>query len=187
MIKSLFKTITFYVGVLAMFLGGIIFIIMSDLTFHNDSVHMIGTVLLCFGSAILFFFSNNFVEKPVSMYVMKGIGLALAVGLVVYYHLFSVSEFYLSAIDKLKQYGELKAAEYAAGKASVVVALAFAYLGMAGQIANIVLTAVFKDDDDKPARKNEAAEGGEAPEEQREEPQAETVAADVAEEPAESK
>ncbi len=146
MIKSLSKTITFLVGVLVMFLGGIFFMLISDLTFNNNAGNLIFSVLLCFGSAIVFFFSNNFNEKPVVMYVMKGIGLALAVGLIIYYHLFRVSEFYLAAIEKLRRYGVSKASEYNAAKASVIVALVFSYIAAVAQAANIVLTAVLKDD-----------------------------------------
>lgn len=165
MIKSLSKTITFYVGVLLMFLGGIFFIIISDLTFKNNAGNLIVAVLLCFGSAIVFFFSNNFVEKPVVMYVMKGIGLALAVGLIIYYHLFQGSEFYVAAIEKLRQYGVSKAADYNAAKASIPVVLAFSYVSMAAQAANIVLTAVFKDDVVKKKEEQpipQAEEGGES-------------------------
>jgi len=146
MIKSLSKTITFYVGVLVMFLGGIFFMLISDLTFNNNAGNLIIAVLLCFGSAIVFFFSNNFNEKPVIMYVMKGIGLALAVGLIIYYHLFRGSEFYLAAIEKLRRYGVSKQSEYNAAKASVIVALVFSYIAAAAQAANIVLTAVLKED-----------------------------------------
>lgn len=151
MLKSVSKTVTFLVGVLAMFVGGILFIIMSDLTFKNNSGHLIIVVLLCFGSAITFFFSNNFAEKPIVMYVLKGLGLALAIGLVIYYHWFSKTEFYLNAVEKLRRYGEEKATEYAGAKASIVVALVFAYIAMLVQAANIVLTAVLKEDDFKAA------------------------------------
>lgn len=147
MVKSLSKTITFYIGVLTMFVGGIIFMIMSDLTFNNNAGNLIIAVLLCFGSAIVFFFANNFLEKPVIMYVMKGIGLALSIGLIVYYHVFQGSEFYIAAVEKLRQAGILKATEYSAAKASVIVALVFSYIALAAQVANVVLTAVLKEDD----------------------------------------
>ena len=70
MLKSKLKNITLFIGVLIMFTGGLIFIVMSDLTFKNNSGNLIISVLLCFGSAIVFFFSNNFNEKPVVLFIM---------------------------------------------------------------------------------------------------------------------
>lgn len=146
MLKSRLKNITFFVGVLTMFIGGLIFVIMSDLTFQNNSGNLIITVLLCFGSAIVFFFANNFIERPVVMYVMKGIGLALAIGLIAYYHYFSTSEFYIAAVEKLRKAGIAKQAEYAGAQASIIIALAFSYVATVVQIVNVVFTAVLKDD-----------------------------------------
>lgn len=154
MLKSRIKNITFLIGVLTMFVGGLIFIVMSDLTFKNNSGNLIITVLLCFGSAIIFFFANNFIEKPVIMYVMKGIGLALAIGLIVYYHWFSTSEYYIAAVEKLRKAGLAKKKEYASAKASIVIALVFSYIGMAVQAANTVLMVVLKDDDERPEKNN---------------------------------
>ncbi len=146
MLKSKLKNITLFIGVLIMFTGGLIFIVMSDLTFKNNSGNLIISVLLCFGSAIVFFFSNNFNEKPVVMFIMKGLGLALAIGLIVYYHLFSTSNFYVEALEKLRKAGLAKKTEYEAAKASIIIALVFSYLATAVQAANIVLTATLKED-----------------------------------------
>lgn len=158
MLKSRIKNITFFIGVLTMFVGGLIFVVMSDLTFKNDSGNLIITVLLCFGSAIFFFFANNFIERPVVMYVMKGIGLALAIGLIVYYHLFSTSEFYLTAVDKLKKAGLAAKASYEAAKASIIIALVFSYVAAAVQAVNVALTATLKEDDMIRESRNEKAE-----------------------------
>lgn len=148
MLKSRIKNITFLIGVLTMFVGGLIFIVLSDLSFKNNAGNLIITVLLCFGSAIVFFFSHNFLERRVVMYVMKGIGLALAIGLVIYYHLFSVSEFYVTAVEKLFKGGLKYKNEYAGAVASIPIALTFSYIAMVVQAANIVLTATLKEDDE---------------------------------------
>lgn len=149
MLKSQFKNITFLIGVLTMFVGGLIFMVMSDITFHNNSGNLIVSVLLCFGSAIIFFFANNFNEKPAIMYLMKGIGLALAIGLVVYYHWFKGSEYYFNELETLRKAGLVKANQYAGAKASIVIAMVFAYVATAVLAANIVLTATLKDDVEK--------------------------------------
>ncbi|MDE7454235.1 MAG: hypothetical protein K2M64_00200 [Clostridia bacterium] len=146
MLKSRIKNVTFFIGVLTMFIGGLIFVIMSDLTFKNTSGNLIISVLLCFGSAIIFFFANNYNERPVVMYIMKAIGLALAIGLIVYFHWFSTSTFYTEAVETLRKGGIRTEIEYAGAKATMPIALAFTYVATVFQATNIVLTATLKDD-----------------------------------------
>ena len=169
MVKTLSKTISFYIGVLSMFVGGIIFVLMSDLTFSNSADNLIISVLLCFGSAIIFFFANDYMEKPWAMYLMKGIGLALAVGLIIYYHLFSQGDFYLAAVEKLRRAGIKDAGRYQAALASIPVVLALSCLAMVAQAVNIVLTATLGEDIVK-----------------KDQPQAETAEEAVADTPAET-
>ena len=139
-----------------MFVGGIIFVLMSDLTYltaftddgNAPSIYLIATVLLAFGSAVIFFFANNYVEKPWAMYLMKGIGLALGVGLIIYYHWFSGCKDYINAMNKLQNYGLAKASVYAASKACIIITLILAYIAVVVQAVNIVLTATLNEDKD---------------------------------------
>ena len=162
MAKSLAKNIMFYIAILTMFVGGILFVLMSDLTYCTEfkidanppvknapSIYLIGAVLLSFGSAILFFFSNNYAEKPWAMYLMKGLGVALGIGLIGYYHWFSGCNDYVNAMTRLENFGIAKESVYVASKACIIVSLALAYIGTAAEATSIALTAILKDDIDK--------------------------------------
>ena len=146
MTKTLLKKITLYVGALSMFVVGVVYMLMSDLTFNNTASRLIVAVLLAFGSAILFFLSDNFNEKPVIRYLFKGLGLALAAGFVLYIHLFMVSDYFLEVLDTFRKAGISKASDLAATEATVIIALVIGYVAIAAQIVNVVFTVLFKED-----------------------------------------
>ena len=135
---------TYFIGSIAMFIVGVLYLLMADLTFKNTADRLIIAVLLSFGSAILFFLSSNFNEKPKIMYLFKGLGVALAIGFVVYIHIFSGSEFYLGVLDKFRKAGISGESDLIASQATIVVTLILGYVSIVGQCANTVLEAVIK-------------------------------------------
>lgn len=139
------QKISLYVGALTMFVAAVFYMLMADLSFNNTADRLIVAVLLSFGSAILFFLSANFHEKPKIMFLFKGIGLALAIGFIVYLHLFQNSEYYLGVLDKLRKAGLAKAKELVMSQATIVVALIFGYISLVAQCVNTVLVAVVKE------------------------------------------
>ena len=140
------QNITFYIGALAMFVAAVFYMLMADLSFNNTSDRLIVAVLLSFGSAILFFLSVNYGEKPVIMYLLKGLGVALAIGFVVYIHLFSQSEFFLGVLEKLQKAGLSKAKELAMSHATIIITLVLGYISIVAQAANIAVVATLKED-----------------------------------------
>lgn len=144
--KNLIKNILFYIGTFAMFLAGVLFVIMSDLSIKNTSDRLIVSVLFSFGSAIAFFLANSLADKPKAMYVVKGIALALAVAFVVYIHVFSNGQFYTAAVDKLIRGGLSTQGQLATARATIILALILGYISTLAQAANIACVALFKED-----------------------------------------
>ena len=158
MAKTLSKNITFYIGALTMFFVGVFYMLASDLAFNNNAFDLIVAVLLSFGSAILFFLSASFNEKPVIMFVFKGIALALAIGFVIYIHCYQ-SGFsfgyladpekvpnYPSILDTFRKGGASKAGKLAMTQATVIITIVLSYVSIAAQAANTVLVATIKED-----------------------------------------
>lgn len=145
-VAPLAKNISFYIGALAMFFVGVFYMLMSDLTFYNTSDRLIISVLLSFGSAILFFLSASFNEKPKIMYLFKGLALAMAVGFIIYVHLFQTSSYYLEVLEKFKKAGIKQAKKLAASQATMVITLIFGYLSFVAQGVNTILVATVKED-----------------------------------------
>lgn len=140
------QNITFIIGALVMFAVGLFYMFMSDLTFKNPSSMLIVSVLLSFGSAILFFLSTSFNEKPKMVLIFKLVAIALAIGFVVYIHVFQTSEYYLNMLEKFKKAGLAGARDLALSQMTMVVTLVLGYVSIVGQVANTVLVAVIKED-----------------------------------------
>lgn len=156
--KTLSKNITFIIGVIAMFVAGVLYILMSDLIFGNTSTWLIIATLLSFGGAISFFFSNNFVEKPVVMYVLKALGLLLSIGFVIFIHLFQTTSFFVEKIEDFVNEGLSGEGALMATWATVYICMALGYIAVAMQATNIILVAALKEDDDIAAQKQASNE-----------------------------
>lgn len=135
-IFSLAKIITLLVGLLAMFLAGICYMVMSDLGFGNLATWLIVATVLSMGSAICQFFSVNMKDFPVKQIILRSIAVALAIGFVVFLHVVTGTEFYQSITPN----------KVPARNACTTVSLILGYLALVSQIANLVLIATVKDE-----------------------------------------
>lgn len=144
--KALYKNISFLIGAISMFAAGLLYMIMSDLSFGNQSTWLIVATLFSFGGAIVFFFSNNYLEKPRAMYSMKIVGLVLSVGFIAFLHFFDNSAFFTAKLDDFVNQGASAKGTLAASKATMIISYIFAYVGAVGQAANIVMVATLKEE-----------------------------------------
>lgn len=140
------QKITYLIGALAMFFAGVFYMLMSDLTFNNTADRMIISVLLSFGSAILFFLSANYSEKPIVMWVFKGLGIALGIGFVVYIHLFQQSETFANILETFRKKGIAGEGDLVKSQLTMIVTIVFTYISIVGQAANTALVAIFKEE-----------------------------------------
>lgn len=140
------QKLTLYIGALTVFVAAVFFMLMADLSFNNTSSRLIIATLLSFGSAILFFLSASFNERPKLRYLFKGLGLALALGFVVYLHLFQAFDsYYLGKLDEFRKAGVSGESSLAKTQATVIVTLILSYIGLVAQVANTVIEAVVKE------------------------------------------
>lgn len=130
------KNVTLYVGLLAMFAGGILYMLLSDLGYGNEATWLFIASILSLGSAICVFFTTNMKDFPVRQLVLRCVGAALGIGFVVFLAVSTGTEFYRSvSFDKV-----------AARDTSTIVSLVFGSIGVVCQIANVILTATVKDE-----------------------------------------
>ncbi len=133
---SLTKRITFLVGTLAMFVGSICYMLLSDLGFGNEATWLILATILSMGSAICQFFSSNMKDRPVRRIVLRSVAVALGIGYVLFLHLSTTTDFYKGIMyDKL-----------VLRNVCTIVSLIFAYIGVVAQIANLVLIATIQEE-----------------------------------------
>lgn len=135
--KEMAKKITFLVGMLAAFVGGIAYMLISDLAYGNQAQWLIIATVLSIGSAICFFFSDNMKDFPKKQLILRCVGLALAVGFVIFVHLNTCLDFYKN----------VNFAKVSGRNASTIISLIFGYIGIVGQAANVTLLVVFKEEE----------------------------------------
>ncbi len=75
MFNKISKRITYYLGGFAIILAGLLYLIMTDLTFGNTSVWLLSVAVCAFGGGICMLLSANFKEKVVPYYILKSISV----------------------------------------------------------------------------------------------------------------
>lgn len=98
MTRATIKTIVYYAATISIFVAGLVYMLMSDITFGNSSQWLILSVLFSFGSGICLFFSVRIKEKIVPYYILKGSAIVLAIAYLVFLILFTKTTAYTSVV-----------------------------------------------------------------------------------------
>lgn len=96
MTRATIKTIVYYAATISIFVAGLVYMLMSDLTFGNSSQWLILSVIFSFGSGICAFVSAKLKDKIVPYYILKGSAIALAIAYIVFLILFTNTTAYTS-------------------------------------------------------------------------------------------
>lgn len=134
--KELLKKIPYYVGMGLAFVVGLLFAVLGDLKLNSSSFWLIGGVLLTFGGVACLFLSDNFKEKKVVMWILKGVGLAMICAFIGY-----AVGFHNAMAVKWAQ----KPKFLVHNDPILIVMLVFSCLSVVAQIIDIVFTAVIKE------------------------------------------
>lgn len=140
------QKITHYVGALTMFVVGVLYMLLSDLTFNNTADRLIISTLLSFGSAIVFFLSANYADRRILTFILKVLGILLGIGFVVYIHYFQNTEYFLGVLEDFRKKGISGQSDLVTSQLTIILTLVLGYISLAGMIANTVLVAVIKED-----------------------------------------
>ncbi|HCY49526.1 MAG TPA: hypothetical protein DHU79_04605, partial [Clostridiales bacterium] len=96
MTRATIKTIVYYAATISIFVAGLVYMLMSDLTFGNSSQWLILSVIFSFGSGVCAFVSAKLKDKIVPYYILKGSAIALAIAYIVFLILFTNTTAYTS-------------------------------------------------------------------------------------------
>lgn len=86
--KPLLRKITSLVGGLAIAAATLIFALVGDLVMKVGSAALIVLMITGLGSAVCFFLAENYLEKPKTYYILKGMAILLAVIFILFLVLF---------------------------------------------------------------------------------------------------
>lgn len=95
MTRATIKTIVYYAATISIFVAGLVYMLMSDLTFGNSSQWLILSVIFSFGSGVCAFVSAKMKDK-IAYYILKGSAIALAIAYIVFLILFTNTTAYTS-------------------------------------------------------------------------------------------
>lgn len=88
MAKNLIKNLSFFIGGILLLATGLIYVLVTDLYLSNSSQYLLLGILLAFGGSISFLLSNNLKHKIKWFYALKGIGVLLSIGFIIFLFLF---------------------------------------------------------------------------------------------------
>lgn len=135
---KLLKTFFYCVGNFAVVLSGLVYILFTDLKFYNTAPWLLGASVLAFGSGICGLFSANFKENKVVMFILKGVSVALSVGLIVFMFVSKVNTPFTEInADLLDDAHEI-----------VNTALVFAFISVVFLVLDVVSAIVFPERDE---------------------------------------
>lgn len=135
--KKLIKTITYLAGAATAVLCGLMYLILSDIGFGNTAGWLLGVSLFAFGSGICQFFSQNFKENKVVLYILKSVAVALAIALVVFFYISMANEPY-TTVNPDKQ---------PARDTIVTLSLIVAYISTVIQAGDLSLNLLLKEEE----------------------------------------
>lgn len=162
--KPLIKNISFFVGVGLVFFAGILYILLADIVINTQSIWLMLAVLFALGSAVCTILSERYKGRNDIVCALKGVGVGLSVcfmGILLMVMLISfsparevpdgvkVSAFVESfSIKRVELRGETGKYLKDGFKTMTVylVSILVAFLGMVGQILDLVMTATTKEE-----------------------------------------
>lgn len=86
--KNLLKDLSFFIGGILLLATGLVYVLITDLYLSNSSQYLLIGTLFAFGGSITFLLSNNYKHKLKIFYIMKGIGIILSIGFIIFLFLF---------------------------------------------------------------------------------------------------
>lgn len=162
--KNLIKNISFFVGVGLVFLSGLLYILLADIVINTQSLWLMLAVLCAMGSAVCIVLSERYRGSGNTVYVLKGVGVGLAlcfIGVLLMIMLISFSPAkevvegqHISAfessftIKRVQLRGETGKYLKDGFKTMTVyvVCMVVAFLGLAAQVVDLVMTVKIKDE-----------------------------------------
>ena len=146
--QSKLKTIAYMGGGLALIVGGLIYVLLSDLLLLNTAQWLFFGIAFAFGSGFAMILSESLKSKAKWFYIVKGIAVACAIMFIVAIFLYAAharSAANIAEVIKVKGYTTPKTKSLIT--LIEVFGLVFGFAGIAAQGADIALNAVYGIDD----------------------------------------
>lgn len=133
----LLKKIIYFVGVISIFVTGLLFVLLCDVKLSCESTWLVGAIFLAFGGGVFAVLSAVFKEKLVLKYLFRGFAVALGLGFIGFLVGFYLNKASAFAFEKPKR---------EANFAIFVVMMILSILTSICQIADLILEVTIKEE-----------------------------------------
>ena len=154
--KPLIKNIMLYIGIIAIFTAGMLFVLLADWMLTIQSLWLMLAILLSVGGIVCAALSERYRDRPTTMYVLKGVAVGLTVCLIAFFVVYlSIA---LAPAQELAE-GASSFEKSFAIKSAIgtkrsrvytlivfIIVLAISAISLIAQVADIALTATIKDE-----------------------------------------
>ena len=96
-VAGLITNLSFFIGGITVMVTGLIYVLLTDLYLGNSSNYLLLGIVLAFAGSICFILANNFKNKKVVFFILKGIGIAMSIGFVIFLFTYTKTDLYNKA------------------------------------------------------------------------------------------
>ncbi len=143
------RSLTNIIGISLLFAAGLIFVLFIDLKVklvsHKDDVSVVPlsfwlflSIIFALGGGIFYFIGDSMKHKKIPTLVLKGVGLALSIGYIVFLFVFK---------NWVSSPNTIKADALSIVNTITIISLVITILGLISLIVNYVLSIIFIEED----------------------------------------
>ena len=140
------RLVLFLVGGLAVIIGGLVYVLITDLALINTSNWLFLGIFSSLGASVFTILSNNFKDKKWLFYLFKGLGILFSIGFVVVMILYPLNGVNPTAI-KSRRTSFTEQQIYDIAKLVSVLGIILGSISVVGQSGDLAVNLAFGIDD----------------------------------------
>lgn len=140
------RLVLFLVGGLAVIIGGLVYVLVTDLALINTSNWLFLGIFSSLGASVFTILSNNFKDKKWLFYLFKGLGILFSIGFVVVMILYPLNGVNPTAI-KSRRTSFTEQQIYDIAKLVSVLGIILGSISVVGQSGDLAVNLAFGIDD----------------------------------------
>lgn len=140
------RLVLFLVGGLAVIIGGLVYVLITDLALINTSNWLFLGIFSSLGASVFTILSNNFKDKKWLFYLFKGLGILFSIGFVVVMILYPLNGVNPTAI-KSRRTSFTEQQIYDIAKLVSVLGIILGSISVVGQLGDLAVNLAFGIDD----------------------------------------
>ena len=145
--KELFQKIAYFVGALAVVVGALLFVLLTDFLLKLGAAWMFVTIVLALGACVCQVLSDTYRDRRKTAIILKAVAIALCVLLIAFMFIYMTTAFKgMDNVDNIFYIKKYTKSNKAICSVVVIVTVIFSALSVAGLTFDMVKTITTKDE-----------------------------------------